>query len=266
MAKKEISNETLKRIELEILIAVHNFCEQHNLKYYLWGGTLLGAIRHNGFIPWDDDIDIAMPRSDFERFIKLFESDEYGISYCKMDCGHPFWHSKVYHKRTNKVEAIYYKKHYSIGVDIDVFVLDSYTNIDEVRSTCNWRSKQFRKYWRSLVPSKTGDLKHRLAGFIYRNLLGLDANKTACAVNNKSLSFAGQEGSGLMLYADSNLKEPLILEKSWFDNRILHAFEGEMLYIPENFDALLRACYGDYMILPPVEKRRTHHTFKAYYI
>ena len=152
MQNREIVGEELKAIELEIMWAVHNFCEENELNYYLWGGTLLGAIRHNGFIPWDDDIDIAMTRDDFEVFLKKFNSDTYAVSYCETNPAHPFWHAKVYHKGTQKIETIHYKADVPFGVDIDIFVLDSYADFDAVNSSAKWRFRQIRKYWRCLVP------------------------------------------------------------------------------------------------------------------
>lgn len=264
MSGKNIDIEELKKIEMEILQAVHDFCEARDLRYYLWGGTLLGAIRHEGFIPWDDDVDIAMFREDYEKFKQEFDSSKYGISECHIDDKHPFWNAKVYRKDTEKVEKIFYKKGFSIGVDVDVFVLDSYENFDTVLKTVEWRKKQSKHYGRSLIPKNSKSLKCKLIGFVSRNILRYDANKTSRAINEKVKSF-GRNGEGLMLYADRNLKYPLRLEKSWFEGRVLHKFEDKLFYVPGNYDALLSACYGDYMTPPPKEKQVTHHSFAAYY-
>lgn len=263
MRKKEICGNELKAIELEILLAVHNFCEEHQLKYYLWGGTLLGAIRHNGFIPWDDDIDIAMMRSDFEVFLSNFKSNTYEVSYCEAENSYPFWHAKVYHKGTEKIETIHYKKG-TFGVDVDIFILDSYTDESAVNASSDWRARQIKKYWRCLAPRYIRPWKSAVAGVVYRSILRVDANKIARAINKKAQAY-GAGGPGLMLYADCNVKKPLLLKREWFENRKHHVFEEKLLFVPENYDALLRACYGDYMILPPEEKRVTHHSFKAYY-
>ncbi len=259
-----IDIDGLKKIELQILKDVHVFCESNEIRYFLWGGTLLGAIRHEGFIPWDDDVDIAMFREDYEKFLKDFNVDQYGITECYGDKGHPFWHAKVYRKDTEKIESVYYRKGYSVGVDIDVFVLDSYNNYEDVLKTVEWRQKQIKWYFRSLYSSKSRSLKAKFTGFLTRNILFCNANKTSRAINNKATEF-GREGDGLMLYADSNLKRPLKLERSWFESRVLTKFEDTAFYVPGNYDALLTACYGDYMTPPPKEKQITHHSFVAYY-
>ena len=259
---KQICGEELKSIEMELLVAVHDFCEENHLKYYLWDGTLLGAVRHDGFIPWDDDIDIAMPRADFEVFLEKFGTEKYAVSDCWRDRRCPYWYGKVYHTQTQKIEPVYHKKKFSIGVDVDVFVLDNYEDFDVVMRSAKWRSRQIKKYWLSLIPNNT--VKRRLIGFGLRKVFRMDANKTARLINRKCMTF-GKNGSGLMLYADTDAKTPLRLEKSWFENRILHKFEDKMFYIPENYDALLRLRYGDYMMPPPKDKQVTHHSFKAYY-
>lgn len=253
--------ETLRKVELETLLAVHTFCEEHQLRYYLWGGTLIGAVRHDGFIPWDDDIDIAMTRADFDKFLALFDSEEYGVTCCEKDSKYPFWHAKAFDKRTEKVEKIYRKKGFSIGVDVDIFVLDSYHDVHEVQESEAWRKEQIRNHWKSLAGP--GSWKQALRGVFYRTVLRKDANKTARAINQKARSYGA--GPGLMLYADCNKKTPLLVEPQWFTERILHKFEDKMFYIPGGYDSLLRAHYGDYMTLPPPKEQVPHHSFVAKY-
>ena len=264
MNKKEITIEELNKLEMQALQAVHDFCEQRGLRYYLWGGTLLGAIRHNGFIPWDDDMDIAMPRADFEILLKEFDSEVYGISYCTLDTRYPYWHAKVYHKGSVKIEPIYRKRGFMLGVDVDVFVLDTYTDCPAVLNTEAWRARQITWYWMSLSPANLGKLKSRIMGAVCRHLLRKGANKTACAINKKSQSF-GKDDDHWILYADVNLRRPLFLEKDWFEERVLHKFEDTQFYIPVGYDALLSTVYGDYMTPPPEDERVAHHNFTAYH-
>ena len=120
---KEISFEESKKLELDILLAVADFCNKNNLTYFLAYGTLIGAIRHKGFIPWDDDIDIQMPREDYNKFIETFSHERYktiapGTPLSK----HSF--VKVIDTETVKIEAHKKYKKGFLGVDIDIFPLD----------------------------------------------------------------------------------------------------------------------------------------------
>lgn len=119
--KKEIMLEELREIQLQMMDKIHEFCESHNIRYSLGGGTLLGAVRHKGYIPWDDDIDIMLPRPDYDRFIREFEGayKDLNIQHLGNDdtCCIPF--AKVYDNRTVLIE-----KHQRSGVYIDVFPVD----------------------------------------------------------------------------------------------------------------------------------------------
>ncbi len=106
---KELLSDELKRIQLDILRNVHKFCLEHNINYSLAYGTLLGAVRHKGFIPWDDDIDIMMLRNDYDRFIKEYpESDEYGLCCFEKDTNYPYSFAKVQDKKTSLIEFCEY--------------------------------------------------------------------------------------------------------------------------------------------------------------
>lgn len=260
----EVSLEDLKKIELNLLCAIHSFCEENGLRYFLWGGTLLGAIRHDGFIPWDDDIDIAMPREDYEKFVQSFDSPQYGVSSCMTSCDHPYWFAKAYSKNTLKVEPIFHKNDFLLGLDVDIFPIDSYSSQECVMKSAKWRRFQMRKTGISLLPTGTGRLKKTIGGFVSRNILFWDANRIAQSVNRKAVSY-GFNSQGVMLYADSNIKKPLFMDSCWFRSYQLHRFEDAAFYIPEGYDSLLKACYGDYMTPPPEDKRTTHHSFRAYY-
>ena len=102
---EQLNIQNIKKIELDMLKYVHDFCVQHDVKYFLAYGTLLGAVRHNGFIPWDDDIDICMLRSDYEKFISEFKSEQYGICVPGApQYNYPF--VKVFPKRQENIKKI----------------------------------------------------------------------------------------------------------------------------------------------------------------
>ena len=139
------SLDELKKIELDIMIKVHQFCEENGIKYYMIAGTLIGAIRHKGFIPWDDDIDIAMPREDYEKFLKIFP--EYGKknnllavnNRTKPYYGRPM--TKVIDTRTSLTEPEY-RSDDPIGVFVDIWVMDG---VPDDASKGDWLKKMRRE-------------------------------------------------------------------------------------------------------------------------
>ena len=126
---REICNlSEIKKIELDILRAFRSFCEKNSLRYFLAYGTLLGAVRHGGFIPWDDDIDVAMPRTDYERFLKEFRDERYEVyDLSKKGYFYPF--AKLCDTTTVLIEEMSVKN--SIGVYIDIFPMDGIADNDQ---------------------------------------------------------------------------------------------------------------------------------------
>ena len=130
---KRISFEEAKRVELDILLHVAKFCDEHGLRYFLAYGTLIGAVRHKGFIPWDDDIDIQMPREDYEKLLELYPKENTDEKYFLLapemkGAHHPY--AKIIDTRTVKKE-LGAKKNNPLGVDIDVFPLDGQPDGDK---------------------------------------------------------------------------------------------------------------------------------------
>lgn len=270
---KEINNEELKQIELGILQEIHNFCVDNNLTYYLWGGSLLGAIRHNGFIPWDDDIDIAMPRKDYEFFYKNFNCENFGVYTCESNENYIYVHGKAFDKRTLKYENLYYKK-IEFGVDVDIFAIDNISKdkYDILKKNVRKRKKLINKLFFTLSSFiKTNNVIRNIKRFIQSHFVSIGRKFGAFKTNKfaRKINQAAQKYDGgicnYMLYADANLSKPLLIEKEWVENLVLHKFEDNEFFIPQGYGKLLTACYGDYMVLPPKEKQVTHHNFRAFW-
>lgn len=263
---RELDIAEIKSCELDILKAIHAFCEENNLHYFLWGGTLLGAIRHKGFIPWDDDIDIAMPRSDFEYFIHHFKMEHFACKSCETHADYPYVHAKAYDERTKKVEYILEAdRGLEIGIDVDVFPIDQFPENQLKKSEIRFRHLLITAWLSAALAYKPGktfsNRMKNLMIFIGRSILHISPNRIARRVNHMAMRKAVGEA---VIYADFNVKKPLFMKNEWFAEYELHPFEDGQFYVPKEYDAVLRRIYGDYMQLPPEEERVPHHCFHAY--
>lgn len=258
----EITNEDNKKIQLEILSYVAQFCDDHGLRYFLADGTLLGAIRHKGYIPWDDDIDIQMPRPDYNALAELFQNQGHYKLITPSDQMSRFHNIKIYDDRTVKIEqGLTYCNDY-LGVDIDVFALDgSPENEEEFLRV----KKKIHDYYVSscwLKAIRYGSLKNRIRVLVYRlQLKGPErmmdqAIKLCESYNYEKSNYIARYGRFGLGYR---------LPKWNYESYEMREFEGFRFRIPKGYDEILKADYGDYMTLPPIEEQVTHHKNKAYW-
>lgn len=259
--KEEITIEELREIQLQMMDKIHEFCESRNIRYSLGGGTLLGAVRHQGYIPWDDDIDIMLPRPDYERFLKEFDSvyEELSIQHLDNDdtCCIPF--AKVYDNRTVLIE-----RYQRSGVYIDVFPVDGLPEEKYIKDyIVKWHS-HIRKIQKSTAFYKLGNSKTKKLKFYLKKLVYPSRAKV---IDNfyKFLAMypygtTANAGAICGIYAE---KELMTLEV--FEKYIMLPFEGRSYKAISDYDAYLSKHYGEYMQLPPVEKQISHHEFKAYW-
>ena len=267
--RKYIEVDELKKICLDILYAVHCFCEDNHIMYSLSCGSLIGAIRHHGYIPWDDDIDIYMFREDYNRFLSIFP-EVYNKSYSvislerssQWNC--PF--AKVYDIRT-VMEEDKRTEIKGLGIGIDVFPLDNATDNEN-------RWKRYEKRRRQLIGLYImKDLKWRKSRSLIKNiivtlcsfpLLPFSARFFAKRINDYSQKF-NQEDSHF--FAENCYGHPYNerIPKSAFIHTVNWPFENHTFKIMNGYDEYLTLFYGDYMQLPPIEKRNSHHHFVAYW-
>ena len=269
----EITLQESKDIMMQILKDIALFCDENNLCYYLTYGTLIGAIRHKGFIPWDDDIDIAMPRPDYERFVKLYhQKGRYGISSPLIDKGCFYLYSKVYDKRTVKIEErIDYKRFEPLGIDVDVFPLDGIPDEKYKKQYLFWSEI---RYWlgiqfsRSICPfpQHFRTLKGKLIGPIVFGICRMLGQEFFASCYIKIAKLYNYEDSEYIHVAfPSRGSFRTRHAKSIFSKRIKVLFENEEFWVPIGYDEYLSNLYGNYMQLPPIEKRKTHHSYKVYW-
>lgn len=261
-----ISVEDLKNIQLKILCSVDNFCRTNKLNYSLAFGSLLGAVRHKGFIPWDDDIDILMPRKDYDIFIKSFKDIGYYVITHQTCNRYILPYAKVCFDQSIFIDA--FMPNLKIGVNIDVFPVDKITDNIVLRKKYIIR----RKLWNSLFLLKNLDLKWRgiIKTFLiltFKCILFPISKEYIC---NKLISLSIEFNNcnclsaGILAPADFNEKK--ICECEVFKHYIEMPFEGNRFFCVRDYDKYLKRLYGDYMQMPPKDKQVSHHRFKAYWI
>lgn len=256
-----LSLEEIKKIELNILLSFKQFCEEHDLRYYLAGGTLLGAIRHRGFIPWDDDIDVCMPRKDYEIFIKEFDKfhDYYKLkNLSKGNFTAPF--SKIVDLRTIIINK-YNISDIDTNLWIDVFPVDGLPNdIDEIADIykkCDFYRKILMLNDAVLGEGKTTTRKY--LKFILKPI-ALLFGKDRCVKNIENLAakypYEKSRYVGIITWGLYGIGERM--PKCEFEKGVLVDFEGYKFRAFSCWDSYLKGLYGNYMQLPPIEKRVTH--------
>ena len=252
--------QKLKVIELELLKDFIMVCEQLNLKYYIIAGTLIGAIRHQGFIPWDDDIDVAMPREDYEVFMREGQellSNDYFVQCLKTEPDLPICFAKIRNSNTTFIETSIKDFDINHGVYIDVFPLDFCPTDEKIRK----RQKKkinlltMRICDEMYLPNSKMSIKTKLVTF----LLKLRYPNYRTAVKAKEKQYKLCKNSNLLVNFGGAWGDREIVPAEWFAEACDLDFEGVTVKGPREYDKLLTQIYGDYMTPPPVEKRTTHH-------
>lgn len=250
--------------DLELIKIFINICEENNLKYYMIGGTLLGAIRHRGFIPWDDDMDVAMPREDYNRFTEIFNDYSYEsielVSY-KKDKNYKYYTSRLCNTKYKIVENTENKT----NIFIDILPIDGFPKNKFIRNL-HILKVLYHRMKISFYHSNTIDMKRK------RNLMEKILIKIAKKISfNKIInqekekekidrilgkySFYNSELVGTIMGA---YRQREIVPKKYFGIPTKYKFENIQIKGPEKYDLYLTHIYGEYMKLPKKENRRTH--------
>lgn len=251
---------------LDMLRWLDAYCRMHHIRYYVLGGTMLGAVRHKGFIPWDDDIDIGIPRADYERLCKMLQQSEDGkymletVFSEEQAYAYPF--AKLYDTTTTLIENK--KRELIRGIYIDIFPLDGIGNTKEeaqknfkkvrrkfqfyLTRTCGIR--QGRAWWKNLAVRLVSNLP-----FIDNRKLRIDLDHLCKKYDFDQCQWIGN------IFGAWGFKE--VMHREIAGQPTEYPFEDLTVYGAEMFDAYLSHLYGKWQELPPVDKQVSHHDYKA---
>ena len=254
----------VQMIQLEIAKEIKRVCEENDIGYFLCCGTFLGAVRHQGFIPWDDDLDMGMLRGDYERFLKI-APEKLDPRFCVQswytDPNYALPFAKVRMRNTVYQEA----KGQPLqerGFYVDLFPFDLAPEEPQAQreytaELCSlFRKKLMKSRCKPWIDNGKILWKKRI-GYLYYQLLALFDGGEELACRYDALAGSCQESGILCRQRGRNRLD--CYEKAWYEEFGMYPFEGELFAGPKNYDAVLTSQFGDYMTLPPVDKRENRH-------
>lgn len=265
---KQETNQKYLSLLLQTMKDFDNFCNQNNFRYYACGGTAIGAVRHQGLIPWDDDIDVYMPREDYNKFLSLKNKavSDYEIIDIR-DKGYYVPFAKFSNKKTTIWE--YQSIPFIFGVYIDVFPLDSCNGditflqsqgdsykilVDKyVRSLSRHRFREYLNLWKKRQYKEIASL---IWDVTYHRLNRIRYHREILAFEEE---LAKQQGEFYYCYGINLVYPHEVFPKEWFDEYIMMPFENISVRMPIGYKQYLEQQFGDYMTPPPVENRVSHH-------
>lgn len=255
---------------LEILRFIVEVCKKLDIQYYGMFGTALGAVRHNGYIPWDDDLDLMMKRPDYEKFLDYFKTHDTSPFYIDNPLNnshYPFYISRVCDER---FVVKFDKYNYESGLFIDIYPFDPMGNDKDM------------EWWRKTEKTKRRFLKKFISASQYKTVFGHGKTVFQKLVNIP-ISLIGKMFGNRFFYKELDKYSSkfnwenskyigfptwnmwiLFFEKKDFDSVVYLPFENTEIAVPIGYDNILKCSYGDYMTLPPVEKRNPSHDYQAY--
>lgn len=252
-------------VQLEIAKEIKRVCEENNIKYFLTAGTLLGAIRHKGFIPWDDDLDIAMLKKDYDRFLEIAPeklNKEYEIQNWYTDPNCPFEFSKIRKKGTVYIEGKGSDKKDN-GIYIDIIVYINFADDEnELIKTHNRMLNLHRillmkcgfKPW---YDDGRTNWKKRIGYLIYQAKAVFTSHEKLVKEFKEIQNKFPDTTENLHGMIESRAFSPL--KREWYKNIEMVEFEDDLFPIPIGYEGYLKLCYGDYMQLPPEIERENRH-------
>lgn len=262
---RELTDDEIKaiqQIQLEILCEVDRICRAHNIKYGIDGGTLLGAIRHRGFIPWDPDIDVIMSRAEYEKFYHAaqttIDTDRFFLQEERTDKSYRWGHNKIRRNGTRLIREGQEHLNMRDGIFIDVLVYDNVPDNAMVRFV-------FEKvcYWcRFIMYSEVGKCEEyniiKRLGYKFASYIPVKWVFSCLRAVRNHYNRQNTMLSRYMTCRYTYNKALHGIDNAYFEEYDEYEFEGKMFWGFKEYDKYLTLLYGDYMKLPPIEKRKSH--------
>ena len=245
-------------VEIDLLLELDRICQENGLTYFLSGGSLLGAVRHKGFIPWDDDIDVNMKREDYEKLLQLHNEfkNPYFLQHPKTDSGYFFSFSRLQNINTTGFSKMFAYQPMRHGIGIDIFPMDNWLETDEEGfREINELNKENGTYMRMLNPSLDDVNKKRVEEW-----KGMNPMSVFEKIEDIAQKYNNQDTEYLMAIVNTSYSfKKKLRPREDYDYAIKLLFEGLQLSAPVGYKRLLTIQYGDYMALPPIENRGQWH-------
>ena len=265
---KKIGLEELKQIELNIIQRINEVCRDNKIHYYMVGGTLLGAVRHKGFIPWDDDIDIAMPRKDFKKFYEAmkYENSPYEVQFYDSVKDYGYASPKVVDKRTLLIDYKLGMGKEESSIFVDVFLYDGMGNAEKAAFARYFSLKCFKKMvFLSKRNFKMETVLKSVAFFIPCALCKMAGVTRLNKLYNSLCEKLDFYDSKYVACVAGRYGKREVFKRDVFEKTVLLQFENLMLPAPIGYKEYLTSIYGDYMKLPPEDKRVSNHTSEEWW-
>lgn len=265
----DVEIRKVQKVQLEMLLEFDRICEKYNITYQLFAGTLLGAVRHNGFIPWDDDIDVCLTREDYNQFLRACEKElnnQYFLQTYETDKNYIFQYAKLRKNNTTFLEFVDSECNIHHGIFIDIFPLDNilpysfkgelqritlcilfFLNMCKLKNFCVGR--------KNIITINSCLFIHYFAKRIPKNWMDNVQTQIACLFNNKKTKYI----SHLTLLPSKGIYKKCMVKKKDFCNTILQEFEGHYFPISINYEKVLSKIYGNYKKFPPKNERTPQH-------
>ena len=266
-----VSREELRQLqlkELESLTYFEEFCKKHELRWYLLGGCVIGAVRHGGFIPWDDDVDIIMPRRDYERMLRLWKQEESSERFLMLKTDGEVFTGNSFATLIDTSATMVKENQQDIdvphGIVTDIFPMDGCPDKKLQRYLQYYHAMMYSLYITEVVPTKHGALMKAVCSVLLKFVPSRERRTKIWKKHEKKMTRYAfnthKKCTELCAGPHYMLNE---YPQEAFAKAVYHDFEGLSMPLPQGYDAYLKMAFGECMELPPEDKQVPHHDLVA---